>query len=70
MTYRIILSMFMALSSLVTFGQVEMADDFRGEGKIYVVIAIILVLLIGFFFMLFKLDRKSKRLLKEIENED
>ena len=50
--------------------QVEMADDFRGEGKIYVVIAVILVILAGFFFLLFKLDKRTKRLEKEIEGEN
>ncbi|WP_436514871.1 CcmD family protein [Ekhidna sp. To15] len=49
--------------------QVEMADDFRGEGKIYVVIAIILVILAGFFFLMFKLDKRAKRLEKEIEEQ-
>ncbi len=49
--------------------QVEMADNFRGEGKIYVVIAVILIILAGFFFLLFKLDKRSKRLEKEIEEQ-
>lgn len=51
--------------------QVEMADNFRGEGKIYVVIGVILIILAGFFFFLFKLDAKTKKLEKEVkENED
>lgn len=58
--------MFMVLS-VTTSAQVEMADEFRGEGKIYVVIAIILIILMGFFYLLFKLDKKTKRLEKEIE---
>ena len=53
-------------SPVLSYAQVEMADDFRGEGKIYVVITIILIILAGFFILLFKLDRKSKRLEKEI----
>ena len=32
--------------------QIEMADDFRGEGKIYVVIMVVLLLLGGIFFHL------------------
>jgi len=55
------------LTSIVSSAQVEMADDFRGEGKIYVVIAIILLILAGFFFLLFKLDRRTKKLEKEVE---
>lgn len=57
----------MTIGTQFAKAQVEMADDFRGEGKIYVVIAIILVILAGFFFLLFKLDKRSKRLEKEIK---
>ena len=57
--------LFIMLSSLADAQ--EMADNFRGEGKIYVVIAVILIILAGFFFLLFKLDKRAKRLEKEIE---
>ena len=40
----------------------EMADTFRSEGKIYVVIAIVLIVLIGLIVYLFALDRKLNRL--------
>ena len=40
----------------------EMADTFRSEGKIYVVVAIILVILIGLILYLFLLDRKLNKL--------
>lgn len=59
----------MLIGTQFAHAQVEMADDFRGEGKIYVVIAIILVILAGFFFLLFKLDKRSKRLEREIEEK-
>jgi CcmD family protein len=54
------------LGTLRTFGQdqVEMADQLRSEGKIYVVVAIILIILLGLFFYLFSLDRKVKKLEK------
>ena len=57
------------LSPVISDAQVEMADDFRGEGKIYVVIAIILLILTGFFFLLYRLDKKAKRLEKEINEK-
>ena len=41
---------------------VEMADAFRADGKIYVVVAVILVLLAGLFLYLYLMDRKIKRL--------
>jgi cytochrome c biogenesis factor len=66
---KFLLSTIIMLSGFITSAQVQMADDFRGEGKIYVVLAIILVILAGFFFLLFKLDRRSKRLENEINQK-
>lgn len=40
----------------------EMADSFRAEGKIYVVVAIILIVLAGLVVYLFVLDRKMNKL--------
>ena len=57
------------LFAQVSHAQVEMANDFRGEGKIYVVIAVIMVILAGFFYLLIKLDRRTKRLEKELEEK-
>lgn len=57
------------LNLLIIQGQaqtVEMADQFRADGKIYVVIAVILVILIGLFIYLFRLDRKTKNLEEEL----
>lgn len=42
--------------------EVEMADSMRAEGKIYVVVAIILIILCGLVAYLFLLDRKVKKL--------
>ena len=44
-----------------------MADTFRSEGKIYVVVAIILIVLAGLVTYLFILDRKMTRLERMIE---
>lgn len=46
--------------------QIEMADDFRGEGKIYVVIMVVLLLLGGIFFTLFRFDRRLSQLEKQM----
>lgn len=62
-----ILLVLLLLVSFTSMAQVEMADDFRGEGKIYVVVAILMVILAGFFFLLFKLDKRAKRLENEIK---
>lgn len=58
-------SLLLILVSTYTFAQntqVEMADSFRSAGKIYVVIAVITVVLIGIFVYLFSLDNKLKKL--------
>ncbi len=47
--------------------EVEMADTMRANGKIYVVVGIILIVLIGFIAYLFMLDRKLDRLEKEFK---
>lgn len=42
--------------------EVEMADTMRSEGKIYVIVAIVLIVLAGLVVYLFMLDRKVKNL--------
>lgn len=53
------------------FGQdrVEMADQLRAEGKIYVVVTIILIVLTGLIFYLFLLDKKVKKLEKLVSDK-
>lgn len=46
---------------------VEMADGMRSEGKIYVVVAIILIVLFGLIAYLFLMDRKLTRIEKLVE---
>lgn len=45
--------------------EVEMADAFRAEGKIYVVVAIMSIILLGIAGYLFNLDRKISKLEKK-----
>ena len=44
--------------------QPEMADAMRSNGKIYVVVAVVLTILLGLFIYLFRLDRKITKLEK------
>ena len=44
--------------------QVEMADAFRSEGKIYVVVLVALIILVGIFVYLFRREGKIKDLNK------
>ncbi|QNL22017.1 CcmD family protein [Hyphobacterium sp. CCMP332] len=48
--------------------EVEMADAMRANGKIYVVIAVVLVILIGILIYIFQTDRKLKQLEKEVDS--
>lgn len=47
--------------------QPEMADTMRSEGKIYVVVAILVVILGGLLGYVFALDRKATRLEKKVD---
>ena len=59
-----ILGIALVLASVIANAQtdVEMADGMRSEGKIYVVVGIILIVLTGLVVYLVTLDRKVKRL--------
>ena len=48
---------------------IEMADQFRADGKIYVVISVVLLILAGLFIYLFNLGKKITRLEKEISKK-
>lgn len=45
--------------------QPQMADAMRGNGKIYVVVTVLVVILLGIVLYLVRLDRKVSRLEKE-----
>jgi tetrahydromethanopterin S-methyltransferase subunit D len=49
--------------SCTSFAQdkVEMADSMRSNGKIYVVVAICLTILIGLFIYVYRIDKKVSR---------
>jgi K+-transporting ATPase A subunit len=54
--------------SMLSFGQkqeVEMADTMRNNGKIYIVVAVCLTILVGLFLYVMNVDRKLRKLEKE-----
>jgi CcmD family protein len=59
------------LISNIAFAQekIEMADSMRSNGKIYVVVAVCVTILIGLFIYVFALDRKISKLEKGQEVE-
>ena len=46
---------------------VEMADRFRADGKIYVVIVVLVTILLGLIAYVMRLDRKISRLEKDFK---
>lgn len=64
---KTVLFMIALTSSFTVFAQhngVEMADELRSSGKIYVVVAVMLLLFTAFILYLFSIDRKLKKLEK------
>lgn len=64
---RILLLFSLVFTFLIVNGQekVEMADTMRSNGKIYVVVAVLAIILIGLFIFLINIDRKINRLEKQ-----
>lgn len=60
MIYRIFLVFCFSLISFFVFAQnkIDMADTMRSNGKIYVVLAIILTIFTGLIFYIIRIDRK------------
>ncbi len=68
---KAIMTVLLALLSNFAIAQsVEMADQFRADGKIYVVIAVIGTLLIGFFVYLIIMDKKLGKLEKRLKEKE
>ncbi|MFA6276111.1 MAG: CcmD family protein [Pedobacter sp.] len=65
---KIIFTLLMLVTTLNLFAQnntVEMADALRSDGKIYVVVAVIVIILLGLLIYLFSLDKRLKMLEKK-----
>jgi ABC-type spermidine/putrescine transport system permease subunit II len=52
-----------------TTAPVEMADGMRSDGKIYVVVGVLVIILFGLLAYLISVDRKVSRVEKSIEEE-
>ncbi|MBC7616411.1 MAG: CcmD family protein [Pedobacter sp.] len=61
-------NLIMLITTLGLFAQnngVEMADALRSNGKIYVVVACIVIILVGLLIYLFSMDKRLKMLEKK-----
>jgi multisubunit Na+/H+ antiporter MnhB subunit len=68
MKHKLLLAVTLLFVSLFTWAQerqVEMADTMRSNGKIYVVVAVILTIFAGIILYLVRLDRKITKLEKQ-----
>ena len=66
---KILFSLILILAAVQLFAQdngIEMADKLRSDGKIYVVVTCIVIILLGLLAYLFSIDKR----LKKIENEN
>ena len=61
----LLMALFFNVASFAQANNVEMADTMRSNGKIYIVVAVCLTILIGLFLYVFSLDRKLSKLEKE-----
>lgn len=70
--YRFFLStcaiLFSALLASAQQTETEMADVLRSNGKIYVVVAVLLIIFLGLIIFLISIDRKVSRLEKKNQN--
>jgi len=55
----------MSMNLIAQEKEVEMADTMRSSGRIYVVIAVMLTILVGLILYLWRIDRKIGKLEKE-----
>lgn len=67
---KIIAFLFCILSSVLTYSQeVEMADELRSSGKIYVVVGVLVTILLGIVVYLILIDRKINDIEKRIRKK-
>jgi len=70
MKISIWITLLLIIVAYPTFAQdVEMADSFRADGKIYVVVTILSIIVVGLFSYLFYLDRKVSRIENSTTNK-
>jgi hypothetical protein len=61
-------ALLLQLFLLAQDGKVEMADTFRSNGKIFVVVAVIVTIFAGIIIYLVRMDRKLTKLEKYTNN--
>ncbi|UKJ09326.1 CcmD family protein [Solitalea lacus] len=66
---KYVLSLVLMLISFITFAQgntgIEMADELRRSGKIYIVVGVLAIIFIGIVVYLYTMDKKITKLEEE-----
>lgn len=62
-----VLALFVSAGAFAQQQPVEMADVMRSNGKIYVVVAVCLTILLGLFIYVFAIDRKISKIEREVK---
>lgn len=65
----LLILLFLSFNSLGQANEVEMADVLRQDGKIYTVVAGIVLILTAMIILLIRVDRKVFRLEKQMEED-
>jgi len=60
----LIISLLVTIINYAQDDKVEMADTMRSNGRIYVVVAVVVLILVGLFLYLLRLDKKITNLEK------
>lgn len=66
----LVIGLMLISNTLFAQQEVEMADTMRSNGKIYVVVSILIVIFVGIVGFLFFMDRKITRLEKRLPKKD
>ena len=61
----LLISSVLSTQVLMAQDKTEMADTMRSNGRIYVVVAVVLVILLGLILYLVRLDRRITKMEKE-----
>lgn len=68
---KFVLGIILSFLSFLTQAQpIEMADQMRASGKIYVVVAVLVTILVGLIIFLITIDRKVKRIEQELKQNN
>ncbi len=67
--YLLVFLMYLLIPAELPAGNVEMADQLRSSGKIYVVVGVLISICLGIFIFLWLLEKRISKIEKEVKKE-